>query len=103
MMAHTKGPWKIRKSTDVDGDTWENIESETHTICMMTGGTGDDEGNSSVVVAAPDLLEALQSLTERYIVLAASGDCGHWNPEEEKVIIRAKAAIAKAKGEVSNG
>lgn len=46
-----------------------------------------------------DMLAALKAMTERYVDLAASGDCGHWDPEEEEVVIRARAAIAEARGE----
>lgn len=48
--------------------------------------------------AAPDLLEALERLLESYTDLVNSGDCGFWNPEEEEIIIAARAAISKATG-----
>lgn len=43
-----------------------------------------------------DLLAALTHMTERYVSLANSGDCGNWNPEREADVIAARAAIAKA-------
>lgn len=49
--------------------------------------------------AAPDLLEALKDVTELYVSLVNSGDAGFWNPEEQKEIQAARAAIAKATGE----
>lgn len=48
--------------------------------------------------AAPALLVALQSLTERYTRLVNCGDCGNWDPETEPEVIAARAAIAKAGG-----
>ena len=54
--------------------------------------------------SAGPLLAALQNLLERYIALINCGDCGHWDPEQEAVVIAARAAIAQATGtEAANG
>lgn len=37
--------------------------------------------------------EALQNLLYSYLRLANSGDCGNWDPEEEKEVIAARAAL----------
>jgi hypothetical protein len=34
-----------------------------------------------------------------YVALVNSGDAGNWDAEEEDKVIKARAAIAKAKGE----
>lgn len=47
-----------------------------------------------------EMLEALEGLATRFIDLVRSGDCGFWAPEEEEYILSARAAIAKARGEV---
>jgi len=49
--------------------------------------------------AAPDLLEALEAMTRHYCQLVDSGDAGNWNSEAEPEVIKARAAIARAKGE----
>lgn len=48
--------------------------------------------------AAPEMLAALKAITDLYCRLAASGDCGNWNPDEDAEVIQAKAAISKATG-----
>lgn len=48
------------------------------------------------------LVTALQTLLERYLSLANSGDCGFWNPEEEPQVIEARAAIAGTSAPVRN-
>jgi len=46
-----------------------------------------------------DLLEALEEITKMYCDMINSGDCGNWNPETDKEVIKARAAIAAARGE----
>lgn len=45
-----------------------------------------------------DLCKALDGLLERYVELINSGDAGFWDPEKEKEVIAARAALAKARG-----
>lgn len=45
-----------------------------------------------------ELLEALKDLTDHYVELINSGDCGAWDVEEEPKVIAARAAIQKAEG-----
>jgi len=64
------------------------------------GNPADDEleANARLISAAPDMYEALKALTDLYIELANSGDCGFWDPEKQPEIISAHAALAKAEG-----
>ena len=39
------------------------------------------------------LEEALEGTVKRFVDLADSGDAGFWNPEEQSVIIEARAAL----------
>jgi len=39
------------------------------------------------------LRRALADLVDRYVTLVDSGDCGHWNPEDEPVVKAARAAL----------
>ena len=41
------------------------------------------------------LEEALQGTVKWFVDLADSGDAGFWNPEEQSVIIAARAALKK--------
>lgn len=43
-----------------------------------------------------ELVAALREITERYVDLVNSGDCGFWEPEDEKPVKAARAALAKA-------
>lgn len=43
-----------------------------------------------------DLADCLSDMTEHYVELAGSGDCGSWNPEEEQEVIAARRMIAAA-------
>lgn len=47
---------------------------------------------------AAELLEALEVMADYYVQLVNTGDAGQWNPEEDDVVIKSRAAITKAKG-----
>jgi hypothetical protein len=57
------------------------------------------ESDERIRKAAPQLLDALEEITEMYCAMINSGDCGNWNPETDKEVIKSRAAIAAAKGE----
>lgn len=40
------------------------------------------------------LRKALHDLLDHYVKLVNSGDAGNWDPEKEKVVIQARAALA---------
>lgn len=42
----------------------------------------------------------LQKILGKYVELAASGDCGFWNPEKEDDIIECRAFIKRILGEL---
>lgn len=54
--------------------------------------------DARLIEAAPELLESLEETLQRYLSLVASGDAGHWDPYQEAFVIKAEAAIAKARG-----
>lgn len=60
----------------------------------------DDEAtaNAHVISAVPDMYEALRGLLDRYVGLVNSGDAGFWDPEKERPVSMARAALAKAEG-----
>lgn len=102
-MSHTPGPWGndsgpwtlVRKDT-ADGD-WDTDEylitrpcqddtGEDHVVATIPGGDPFGPANAHLIVAAPDLLAALEG------ILHATG------PNAESAVAAADAAIAKAKG-----
>lgn len=93
--------------------TWTFSEDAAEHLCCWDGGiTVPDPGSfrgfrlvaecniedASLLSAAPELLEALEEFLARYIRLVESGDCGNWDPETEEFVVKARIAIAKAKG-----
>ena len=44
----------------------------------------------------PELVEALQSMLDRYVSLVQCGDCGNWDAEAETQVIAARSALNKA-------
>jgi len=39
---------------------------------------------------------ALENLLEHYTELVNCGDCGHWNPETEDIVIKAREVLSYA-------
>ena len=99
MSKHTPGPWKA-----VDGGqfgheviitTEDRIDSHHGEICSMevefNGPHGvEQRANVHLIAAAPDLLDALESVSELlWVIIPLEGDAHR----------KARRAIAKAKGE----
>ena len=89
MSAHTPGPWAL-----IDhGGGWFDIESDNERYFFVCfAGSRDSQSdqqqssaNGQLIAAAPDLLEALQTIATMY-------------PSEMQCSIVANAAIAKATG-----
>jgi len=97
MSEYTKGPWTVNKEFGMQG----MIEADQHPVAATCGYASPKgrEANANLIAAAPELFEALVNITDRYIALVSSGDCGFWDEEDEDQVIKAKEAIAKAKGE----
>ena len=97
MTKHTEGPWVIEPDHRVGSITIthesQGLRSHVAVLPKMTlcEEHGMIEANARLIAAAPDLLEALEALTEEAFV-NMSGGRGH-------LIDDARAAIAKAKGE----
>lgn len=89
MSKHTPGPWQAQTFSSHELQTdfaMVAIGKRAHII----GYSEEDQANARLIAAAPDLLEALELMVDTY-------DNGGW-PSSTLVI--ARAAIAKAKGEV---
>lgn len=92
----TPGPWTVtRKHLTaevyyVDGPNGEEV-------CVCYGVNAQE--NARQIASQPALLEACKALLRLYVQVVGSGDCGNWDPEEEKEVIAARSAIAQAEPE----
>lgn len=93
-MNYTKGKWvRLRDSSII-------AEGKLNDGFVISDCYGPDaDANSTLISSAPGLLEALKLILDRYTGLINCGDCGNWNPEDEAEVIKARAAIAAARGE----
>lgn len=101
MKKHSPGPWIA-----VHNDSFWQIDSEAHrevgNACasdfIYLGDVEDGctsefaEGNALLMAAAPELLEALESLLHAYC------DPGNEGSDHDEKVKAARAAIAKAQG-----
>lgn len=102
-MAHTQGPWRLNagNSIEIMGGCIPN-KAIARALCGgMTGIKLDEaEANARLIAAAPELLKALEELWQTVKVAIYTGDWkvdGACDPESD--LNRARAAIAKARGE----
>jgi hypothetical protein len=101
-MEHTKAPWSHLGwiITGGDGSTVARI------VPWDSSGTRDEDiANARLIAAAPDLLEALEGMIialrkQARLAHVAGGDV-YLSEDNGDVWIKARAAIAKAKGETN--
>lgn len=81
--------WNYRKGTSPHFQGQVSNETTGKTIAI----TYDDEQgeNGSLISAAPELLESLESLHDA---------CEYWDDQDDPVLQAARSALAKAKGGV---
>lgn len=92
---HTPGPWTQGTSNPGRSCVWLDGNAEPENT-MGPDNTWIDcvsEANARLIAAAPDLLEALHLAVK----MAETGMCD-FNPHDEYVMNKARAAIAKATG-----
>ncbi|MAG25059.1 hypothetical protein CMI47_05705 [Candidatus Pacearchaeota archaeon] len=96
--AHTPGPWAVFPYYYERGDGEEHRLiglGQFDTIADVRMGSddvpGDLEANACLIAAAPELLEALEGLLPDFT--------GGLDPTEPECVVKARAAIAKARGE----
>lgn len=112
-MSHTPGPWKV----DEDGFVWgylpgSHMKEPRFLIAQvrgwgymqyMQGGEQIHAANARLIAAAPELLEvceALLALNNTLVVELSESDWLKYKREAER---KAKAALAKARGDEGEG
>lgn len=93
MSKHTSGPWRTHLTDDTLVIDAVGVPVATMDGNYIDGSHSNIEANARLIAAAPDLLEAL----EKILVSDREGypNCNLFSDD----LARAKAAIAKAKGE----
>lgn len=94
---HTPGPWKLWTS-----NSWRRFHGENGPVCepivqndghpdLHFRNGGQDGPDARLIAAAPELLEALQAMLDRYGYDGAA--------EDQRIERAARAVIAKATGQ----
>lgn len=102
MSKHTKAPWSA--SWDCNGLGYVGVGPNCTVAHIVVPPSGDQEANARLIAAAPDLLEALQSL-EPLLEAVTIGLGRVWVEADGSktdfgaALDEARAAIAKATGE----
>jgi len=109
----TPGPWFVNDAKTAimahEGGTlvayhpalpWENLEAPTTSGAKLVRRMiKESHCNAQLIASAPELLAALEAMTKAYVELVESDYAPCWNAENDKEVISARAAIAKAKGQ----
>lgn len=95
MTSHTPGPWFVGGETD-HGEILICSDARP-TICAVDPGAREwcTQANARLIAAAPDLLDALQSILPDAVANHVGG------PDTELRINSARAAITKATGRIA--
>lgn len=101
MSKHTEGQWEIQKGLTAGKEVISPSAPKARRVIARCGGP-DRDGNSCLIAAAPDLLEALIEVAAS-LAWNAQGECRGINDgpimPSNGAVEMAKAAIAKARGE----
>ena len=93
---HTPGPWELARNDQHAGSiaTLYGCEGGYIEVWTTKWPAGvNQEANARLIAAAPELLEALQSIVDDHEF------CGNsWGDRREAWIATARAALAKAEG-----
>ena len=95
-MKHTPGPWRIGTAPPNGEQTIGTIRGMM--VAVATTGVGMEEetlANASLIAAAPEMLEALQSLVNQFLQRGVFTDPEH---PDRIALALAESAIAKATG-----
>lgn len=100
---HTPGPWTTFSYPDHVAVVFRpEHPRRSGTVCDLTGIGGEHDANARLIAAAPDLLDALESVNTMLNCVsqkskeAPNGNCDCYMCEAARLV---KTAIAKAKGQ----
>ena len=107
MSKFTKGEWRCCDGTQFGEQVlFVDVKDKESVVCRLTKQVNkdiplsyEDIANAHLIAAAPDMYEALEGMIDMYTALINSGDCGNWDPEEDKEVIAARKSITKARGD----
>ena len=94
-MIHSEGPWK--EEIDDFGDVWVR-QDEGHRVFIgnLEDSCGTCHANSRIMVAAPDMLKALESALQRLITWQIVAP-ELWGERDTEVLREVNSALALAK------
>jgi hypothetical protein len=101
MKSHTPGPW-IESPTTGNPRKPYSLRMDIVTIAgewnpaFVAGDILPEDAR--LIASAPELLSALEAVTKAYVELVQSDYPPSWSAEKDSEVIAARAAIAKAKG-----
>lgn len=75
-MSHTPGPWSVTIPTKEYRVPY--VDSAKGFVAAMFGLDGAETANATLIAAAPDLLEALKAMVERWEPDSAGADRRMW-------------------------
>ena len=96
MSKHTLGPWNIENPWESDFSVIARVGGKI--IAKTDNGVidiGEAEANAHLIVAAPDLLEALKALQHQALQSELNSPAHEWGTE---ALGLARIAISKAEG-----
>lgn len=103
---HTPAPWEVRQAPSVNSRDYDifqaGVSPSAGKIARVPGREGREQisiANARLIAAAPELLEALKDILDRFKSCIAGGN-GELD-DDAPAIKKANAAIAKAKGGVA--
>lgn len=92
---HTPGPWHIgmKPGPIIYGPQGEQVADLRAHLLMPD----ESAANARLIAAAPELLEALKTMTDEYASSMRNAGVTHY-PEALAIVRQARAVIAKAEG-----
>lgn len=96
MSEYTEGPWSTEACHGVDNELCFHVIKDKDQVVLASTWAGPQLANINLMAAAPDLLEALENISNGIQTGAITSD---YDETLENAVIKANNAILKAKGE----